>query len=302
MRTTRALLRCAAADLFHCLDGKHLSARYQKLGERDAVAVLGHFLKGHDVTSVDLRHNELGEAGGRRVVEILRQHCNNLAQLDLRANELHDSGVAAVGSLLFGVPIALRSLNLWNNRCHPDGARRLGIALRKNRSLESLAMGANLLEDDGFDELALALAKHPQLTSLDVRSSYIGDAGVSGKGLLSLVRGAPALQTLCLRNNQIADAGVSSIIAALVGRADAGCSALATLDLHGCWVSPRGLAALREFVAGGSGVPRRIILQSQQSDARLNVMYDADAGGWSDDGDAQSHRLRAADTFSWDSR
>ena len=148
---------------------------------------------------MDLRHNELGEEGGRRVARALQPF--SIGRLDLRANALEDKGTAAVGELLIaGDALALEQLNLWNNRVSPVGASRLARSLRSNRRLRSLHFGNNSIEDAGMSDLGAALASHPALETLNLRSSCAPRGPLFTPCRITLPAGVPchvARCTLC---------------------------------------------------------------------------------------------------------
>lgn len=277
-----------------------LQLRYERFGGLAASKALAAAL-GPKVRSVDLRHNELGEAGGRRVAQALRQG-SGLRDLDLRANGLRDSGVAAVAALLHGTTCPpLQDLNLWNNSISADGARRLASALRKNRRLETLNLGQNSLEDAGAIEVALALVAHPSLAALNMREAYIGDD--TAPALARLLLNAPALRTLDMRNNCISDEGVARLVEGLSAPPPGGGPArmVELLDLQGNEVSRIGAELLYQFTEAGDGGVRlqRIRLRGQQGTG-LNVEYAAGTGwGLSESG---GHDLAAETPYGWDAR
>ena len=296
----------------------HLELRYQRFGEAAAASALGAALSSplSAVISIDLRHNELGEAGGRTLARVLQQ--SRVCALDLRTNGLRDIGAAAVGSLLYGtISPPLTDLNIWNNQISSDGARKLASCLKKNRRLEVLNLGSNCLEDEGALAVFDALVGHPSLAVLRVRQAYIGDGAAAV--LAQLLGQTPSLRTIDLRNNHITDRTVAAIVEALYvtldiartsPRESAGAPGLDVLDLQGNEVSPRGYRMLRDYVAscevmcGTTHAPPQLInLGGQQgSESRgLNAKYEITTG-WSQAVGPRGLNLAAETPYGWDAR
>lgn len=109
----------------------------------------------HNITSLDLYKNNIGDAG----VKALMRNAN-LTDLNLNENNIGDAGAQA---LAYNTTIT--SLKLHNNNISDVGAQ----ALAHNTTLASLALGGNKITDIG----AQALMGNTTLTILDLSYNYI---------------------------------------------------------------------------------------------------------------------------------
>jgi len=162
-----------------------------------------------ELTSLDLRANQLGDEGVRALVELAQ-----LTVLDLGGNQITDDGARALAELG-----RLTSLALSTNRIGDDGAR----ALAELRQLTSLDLSANHVGPRG----AGALAALTRLTRLDLGANQIRSSGL-------VARGTPIFP-LQLNTNEIGDEGASALAAL---------TQLTSLDLSANAIGDAGARAL----------------------------------------------------------
>ena len=100
------------------------------------------------LTRVDLRFNQLGVAGARRIARALAPN------------------------------LTLTRLNLYQNHVRDDGCAAIAGALRSNTALEWLDLGHNEFGDAACVELSTMLHRHnATLTHLDIRLNPVTQGG-----------------------------------------------------------------------------------------------------------------------------
>jgi len=156
--------------------------------------------------SLDLRDNQIGNAGARALVPL-----TGLTSLHLSVNQIGDEGARALAALT-----RLTSLDLGANKIGAEGARALATLTR----LTTLDLGDNLVGDEG----ARALATLTGLTSLDLGANLIGPEGARALAAL------PGLHSLALGHNKIGDEGAYALLDALCDAP--GAASLRMLDLR----------------------------------------------------------------------
>jgi internalin A len=166
------------------------------------------------LTSLDLRNNEIGEAGAASIAKL-----TGLTSLNLGGNRIGEAGAASIARLT-----GLTSLNLWDNRIGEAGA----ASIAKLTGLTSLDLGANQIGDAG----AASIARLTGLTSLNLWGNPIGDAGAASIASLT------GLTSLNLGFNRIGEAGAASI-ASLTG--------LTSLDLGDNQIGEAGAASIAKL-------------------------------------------------------
>jgi internalin A len=140
-----------------------------------------------NLTTLNLMFNQVGDAGAKHLSSLV-----NLTSLDLGRNEIGEAGAKHLSSL-----VNLTSLNLMFNQVGEAGAKHLSSLV----NLTTLNLMFNQVGDAGAKHLSSLV----NLTSLDLGSNEIGEAGA--KHLSSLVN----LTSLKLRNNKIVEAGAKHL-------------------------------------------------------------------------------------------
>ena len=267
------------------------------------IAALSHPLP--SCLDINLRHSQLGDlstAQLQQVLQLISRNVTAVSSLDLRSNNLQDAGCALVASTLLSPTSPVQSINLWDNSITYRGARKLGYILASNTNCQVLNLGRNGLENDGTVALAKGLRQNSSLTHLNVRDSYIGDVGAAALAtvptlnVLDLSRnnvtdvGADALlfsnvrptpfQTLNLSANEISN--VNRIIEADTGEAKAD-TATARVPLSIVGILPENLSLSNQAGSGRSKVERV---------RHCWVQKNTDRGA----------RIRADDPFGWEAR
>lgn len=132
-----------------------------------------------------------------------------VSSLDLRHNEIGDGGVKCLSKSLAVTGFCLRSLALGSCCITDDGARYLASSLGKNGCLEELDLRENKISDVGATALARALILRPALMLLDLRENQIGERGA--KALAAFLVNDKALKELNLSDNRIGNMGTKAL-------------------------------------------------------------------------------------------
>lgn len=149
-----------------------------------------------------------------------------LTAIDLRCNNIGDAGARQLAARLANVSCGVHTLRLWSNRIGIDGVTALAAALQVNQSLTHLDIGKQQCPGSvdggvhGFGDAAIckmadALLYNTTLTAVDMRFSGIADTGA-----VALAKALPmwktiALQRLDLRNNSISAVGLHALALSL---------------------------------------------------------------------------------------
>ncbi len=201
------------------------------------------------VDALWLKRNPLGEAGGKRLAEVIARGGPRV--LDVYNCELGDAGVAAIAEALASPACRVEHVYLGGNAAGPAAAEALGAllstttrlrtlqlsasrfatcldpitaGLARNRSLEDLCLASCGLSPESGAAIAAALTRHPQLLRLDFAiapsaralqeaPNRIGDSGAPA--LADMVRANGPLRMLDLRENSITSRGAFPILEAL---------------------------------------------------------------------------------------
>lgn len=147
---------------------------------------------------------------------------DELVDLDLRGNELTDAGAGMLASALQDEGCRIRSLQLWGNRVGAEGATALASALSLNRTLLYLNLGSQQLAPEAPNELcgdsvaaqfATALRQNVTLTSLDLR--YLGMSDIGARSLACALPCNTSLRHLDVRYNSIGGEGLCALAVSL---------------------------------------------------------------------------------------
>ena len=117
--------------------------------------------------SLNLRYNDIGDAGATQLAECLRFN-KTRSSLLLLDNKIGDAGAAQLAGCL-RTTTTLTNLVLSRNRIGNAGAIQLAESLRLNATLKSLNLAVNNIADAGATQLVNSLRVNTTLTSLDMR-------------------------------------------------------------------------------------------------------------------------------------
>jgi len=124
------------------------------LKAEDAAAIAENLKQ---ITSLDLSHNKIGDAGARAIAENLKQ----ITSLSLWNNKIGDAGARAIAENLKQIT----SLDLWNNQIGDAGARAIAENLTQITSL-------SLWNNQIGDKAVAAIGQHlTGLVTLDLKSN-----------------------------------------------------------------------------------------------------------------------------------
>ncbi|XP_062319084.1 ribonuclease inhibitor-like isoform X2 [Osmerus eperlanus] len=194
--------------IFYRLSGCHIT--------EEGCASLGSVLKSTSfLRQLDLRNNDLKDAGMKLLSAGLGNPLCKLETLRLSGCHITEEGCASLGSALKSTSF-LRQLDLSNNDLKDAGMKLLSAGLGNPLcKLETLRLPALHLTAEGCASLASALKSKPSLLrDLDLSNSDLRDSDMK---LLSAVLGNPLckLETLRLSGCHIAEEGCASLASAL---------------------------------------------------------------------------------------
>eukprot|EP00756_Hemistasia_phaeocysticola_P000313 Hpha_TRINITY_DN10216_c0_g1::TRINITY_DN10216_c0_g1_i1::g.35066::m.35066 len=195
------------------------------------------------------RNSELDYEAARALCGVLRTH-QALTSIDLSHNRLLDAGGEELYNFCRLEPGSsqLLDLNIEGNRMEPHLARRLQVLVKshsclpgvKTRILKFFSGGfkgdsvlnfseleafvdpetPEQLFDDAAKCVAMAVEGATEYTGISFRFNRLGDAGLGH--LADLLRTTPALTSLDASNNKITDAGVEALLEVVQERPDLG--------------------------------------------------------------------------------
>jgi hypothetical protein len=247
---TGAIGNTGAKAVADALDrGVELETVYLGCNKITDVGPLAEAVERSNVDALWLKRNPLGEAGGKRLAEVIARGGPRV--LDVYNCELGDAGVAAIARALASPACRVEHVYLGGNAAGSAAAEALGellatttrlrslqlsasrftdciapIArgLAHNRSLEELGLATCGITPGGGTAIADALVRHPHLLRIDFAiapssralaepANRIGDAGAPA--LANLIRANGPLRSLDLRENSITSKGAFPILEAL---------------------------------------------------------------------------------------
>mmetsp|Transcript_16009 Transcript_16009/g.44064 ORF Transcript_16009/g.44064 Transcript_16009/m.44064 type:complete len:696 (+) Transcript_16009:267-2354(+) len=166
---------------------------------------------------LSLSNNELTSGSADSLANIV-ENVHTLRELDLSDNKVELSGLKRLGRALRGDRSALRSLNLFNNHLSSKCADQISDILRDNTTLVSLNLGKNQLRSMGcIAKLATAFQRNAYLQQLDLSHNKMGNKGATKLApVLDPSESLCPLQELNLANNNLTEAGIHELIGAMI--------------------------------------------------------------------------------------
>ena len=149
--------------------------------------------------------------------EFLAQHISknkNLTSIDLRGNQLRGEAVVVIANAISETD-TLRTLSMEWNSCgvFPDGMRALANSIAHHKSLNNLDLRNNRIGSDGAVSLATALRTNKSLLRLDLRWNGMGTSG--SRALAAALDENHTLLNLEISGNGATEESVSKIQNAL---------------------------------------------------------------------------------------
>jgi Ran GTPase-activating protein (RanGAP) involved in mRNA processing and transport len=211
-------------------------------------ASLARALPASGLVALDLRDNDIGPAGCRKLVDALKR-CPDLAEVRLDGNPLGEEGGAAVAELVATHP-QLRALSLSRCELGANAIIHLSTALYSTASLAYLDISEPRLSsrnEESIGHVGKALRSNTSLRTLCLRKfPHLSDAGVAS--LVDYMLDNASLVELDLSGNRIAAPGAAALARALEAGAH-----LQSLTLAGCRVGDEGAAALAAAITSHHG-------------------------------------------------
>ncbi|XP_063526686.1 ribonuclease inhibitor isoform X1 [Pongo pygmaeus] len=181
-----------------------------------------------------------------------------LAELNLRSNELGDAGVHCVLQGLQSPSCKIQKLSLQNCCLTGAGCGVLSSTLRSLPTLQELHLSDNLLGDVGLQLLCEGLLD-PQCRLEKLQLEYCNLSAASCEPLASVLRAKPDFKELTVSNNDINEAGVRVLCQ---GLKDSPCQ-LEALKLESCGVTSDNCRDLCSIVASKASL-RELALGSNK--------------------------------------
>lgn len=152
---------------------------------------LGSILRtNHTLRIMDVRDNNLQDAGVRYICAGVAEQVEGLQTLNLTSNNIGHEGFHHISAML-PCTKSLRELNISHNKCGDNGLFMLKLGLLANRTLEKLNLSNTKMTCEGAIALAEVLAESKHVTHLDLKDNDIRVAG-----LMALQLGHRMNQTL----------------------------------------------------------------------------------------------------------
>jgi Ran GTPase-activating protein (RanGAP) involved in mRNA processing and transport len=216
----------------------------QSLGVDGAVRVLGAIDGNHQLRSLLLGTDGLGDRGAEAVAVMVEEgRAPALETLYLGCNRIEARGVEALAGALKSKASPVRALWLKRNPVGEAGARVLAELLERQPWLEVLDLGNTGLGEAGVEVIVDALhgqsARPRGLGCLLIGSNGAGPRAAARLGELLAV--TPHLRELDLSVSHLEDEGARALARGLADN-----RSLERLDLGSCAIGPAGLAALVE--------------------------------------------------------
>ncbi|XP_053418635.1 ribonuclease inhibitor isoform X1 [Nycticebus coucang] len=187
-----------------------------------------------------------------------------LTELDLRTNELGDAGVQLVLQALQGPTCTIQKLSLQNCCLTEAGCGVLPSVLRSVPSLRELHLSDNPLGDAGLKLLCEGLL-NPQCHLEKLQLEYCNLTAASCEFLASVLRAKPDFKELIVSNNDLGEAGVRTLCQ---GLKDSACT-LEALKLENCGVTATNCRDLCSAVASKTSLQELDLGSNRLGDAGL---------------------------------
>ncbi|XP_056289692.1 leucine-rich repeat-containing protein 34 isoform X4 [Pseudoliparis swirei] len=167
-RVLQALEKTAATDSVTIkLPGSHNLRDAERLSDGDALA-LSKCLRGNKtVTALDVRYNNITDAGVAHLADLLQEDDSSLLSLDLMFNDIQSDGAELLAKGL-KCNSTLLSLRLSNNKIESRGAMHLARMLQVNSTLRELELADCHLDTQSVIALAVVLRANQTLRSVDI--------------------------------------------------------------------------------------------------------------------------------------
>ena len=221
LRLEVSLTTSNAAELGQALAQNSTITKFNLYGSSfeslDAIGALAEGLShNRHLQHLDVSYCQLRDEGVSLLVEQLVNH-PALLNLDLSGNYCRSDSMVSIVKLLLQEDHPLKVLNLTNQHAGEFGGSfditALGLAMRSNRSLESLDLSFNMLYDDDISNLVAALSKNTTLKVLNLMSNQLTTKGISTIAeYLSRWKG---LQKLIVACNRFGEEGARSLLEGL---------------------------------------------------------------------------------------
>ncbi|XP_056289693.1 leucine-rich repeat-containing protein 34 isoform X5 [Pseudoliparis swirei] len=285
-RVLQALEKTAATDSVTIkLPGSHNLRDAERLSDGDALA-LSKCLRGNKtVTALDVRYNNITDAGVAHLADLLQEDDSSLLSLDLMFNDIQSDGAELLAKGL-KCNSTLLSLRLSNNKIESRGAMHLARMLQVNSTLRELELADCHLDTQSVIALAVVLRANQTLRSVDISRPllfslqeewavhvsemlvvnvglvelHLGKVGLSDAGVERLSGGLRlngGLRYLDLRCNRVTRDGVRHLADLLQHH-----PSLEVVDLSSNRIEDEGAVFLSEAVAGRSSVLRELSVRS----------------------------------------
>ncbi|XP_007947494.1 ribonuclease inhibitor [Orycteropus afer afer] len=250
------------------------------------------------LTELNLRSNELGDAGVRCVLQGLRGAAHKLRKLSLQNCALTAASCAELSNALHSLP-ALLELHLSDNSVGDEGLRLLCEGLRDPQChLERVQLEYCNLSAAGCEPLAAALQARAGLRELVLSNNELGEVGVRVlcRGLLgaaccleilklsscgvtaancqdlcSLVAAKDSLRELDLGDSKLGDAGVATLCPGLLSPS----SRLKTLWLWECDISAEGCRELSHVLRAKESLKELSLAGNELGDRGAQLLCEA---------------------------
>ncbi|XP_069562963.1 leucine-rich repeat-containing protein 34 [Brachyistius frenatus] len=267
------------------LKGNNRLKCIQRLVNNDVCALSQCLENNERVTGLDLRYNNIGDAGAERLAHLLQEENSALRSLDLTFNDIESSGAEALAnSLQFNS--SLLSLRLSGNKIGNSGGVRLANMLQLNNTLQELQLADCDLSIESVTALGIMLKHNKALRSVDVsrpllfsqraewtvhfsemlvaNSSlvelHLGKMGITDSAMERLADGLRVNRSLCyldLRCNRVSRDGAQYLAEVLKEN-----TALKVVDLSSNRIQDEGAVYLSEAIVWPGCVLRELSVRS----------------------------------------
>eukprot|EP00163_Fabomonas_tropica_P009757 TRINITY_DN1963_c1_g2_i1.p1 TRINITY_DN1963_c1_g2~~TRINITY_DN1963_c1_g2_i1.p1 ORF type:complete len:609 (+),score=128.23 TRINITY_DN1963_c1_g2_i1:262-2088(+) len=164
------------------------------------------------LSQVNLSRNNIGDEGVEHVAEALLSH-DHMSSLDLSHNGITEAGIGALAMMIHKGRNTVATLNLSHNSLGAKGAIELAESLKLDQSLKSLNLSHNDIVGEALDRIGHALSDNLVLSRIELNNNLLRDSGA--KGVAAMMEGKCPLTYVDLSTNKIKDEGGLAIAKAL---------------------------------------------------------------------------------------